>query len=199
MSACHITILTYYNNANIIEEREMEFGQNLSTWFFFRQEVYWHTNINSRELFPPKWILSLPTLDRFDFAIIANHHRTFRTFIGTGRQGGISEFESGVGVSKLDHTSWIKKKTNQEDASGPGWQGSLPRTSQNQKPSTSSWKLLLLRLEEYVDRKLLVMKKSKESTHREAADYRHSWGSIVEYADKGHLMNILSNKKMWDN
>ena len=31
MSAFHITILTYYNNANIIEEREMEFGQNLST------------------------------------------------------------------------------------------------------------------------------------------------------------------------
>ena len=44
--------------------REMEFGQNLSMSFFFRQEAYWHTNIHSREVFPPNWILSLPTLDR---------------------------------------------------------------------------------------------------------------------------------------
>ena len=35
MSACHITILTYYNNANIIEAMEMEFGQNLCLPCFF--------------------------------------------------------------------------------------------------------------------------------------------------------------------
>ena len=35
MSACHITILTYYNKANIIEAMEMEFGQNLCLPCFF--------------------------------------------------------------------------------------------------------------------------------------------------------------------